>query len=146
MRPTEIETLLAKLDGSGSDAEWTAILQLRTLDHLPELLLAKYQRSKHFGARAACVYHCLRHASKNESAFKLGLAATEDRSKVVRNRAAMLLAVAQNAAAIPALESMKTRYKESAADAEAAIKAIKNRDPNLYVDRKNSGMVTLNIR
>ncbi len=57
----------------------------------------------------------------------------------------MLLAVAQNEAAIPYLESMKLKHKESFADADSAILAILHGNPNLFVDRNNSGMVKLNI-
>ncbi len=145
MRSSEIEALLEKLNGSGSDEEWRAISKLRGLDNLPDVLLEKFQRSKRYGARASCVYNCIRYATTSDSAFQLGLAATNDRSRVVRYRAAMLLAVAQNEAAIPYLESMKLKHKESFADADSAILAILHGNPNLFVDRNNSGMVKLNI-
>jgi hypothetical protein len=71
VRAAAPDALLAKLDGSGSDAEWNAIAQLRKLHDFPDLLVAKYRESKHYGARAACVYHSLRYATKNEAAFQL---------------------------------------------------------------------------
>jgi hypothetical protein len=57
----------------------------------------------------------------------------------------MLLAVAQNPVAIPALEAMKKKYSDSSSDADAAIAAIQSGNPNRYVDRENSGLVTLRI-
>ncbi len=146
MNPTDVELLLSQLDGSGSDAEWKAIEQLRSLPSLPNLLVDKYGQSKSFGARAACVYHCVRYATTSKAAFELGLRAVCDKSKVVRYRAAMLLAVAQHPEAIPALDAMKDKYRESTADAEAAIEALRTRNPNRYVDRENTGLVTLHFR
>jgi hypothetical protein len=140
------DALLGKLDGSGSDDEWNAIAQLRKLHEFPDLLVAKYRESKHYGARATCVYHCLRYATTNEAAFQLGLEACRDRSMVVRYRAAMLLAVAQRPDALPSLRSMMAKFPTSSADAQAAISAIVRRNANLYVDRENSGMVSLTIR
>jgi hypothetical protein len=134
--------LLAQLDGSGSEAEWLAVKSLHGHPNLPELLLNWYSRSPRLGARASCVYHCLRYAQSNESAFKLGVIATKDRSKVVRYRAAMLLAVAQNPAAIPSLEAL-SQNDQSRSDAQAAINAIRLRNPNLFVDRAGTGRATL---
>jgi hypothetical protein len=110
VQPAEISTLLARLDGSGSDSEWGAIAQLRKIPSLPARLAEQYDRAKLFGARAACVYHCTAYASSSESAYLLGLRATEDKSAVVRYRAALLLAVAQRDQSIPALQAMQDRY------------------------------------
>ena len=142
--PAETEALLAQLDGSGSDAEWAAVKSLCAFEDLPALLLHWYGQSRKLGARASCVYHSLPYAKGNESAFKLGVIATADRSKVVRYRAAMLLAIAQNPAAIPSLEAL-SENEESRPDALAAINAIRLRNPNLFVDRDGSGQVTLNV-
>jgi hypothetical protein len=117
---------------------------LQTHANCPELLLNWYNRSRKLGPRASCVYHSLRYAKNNESTFKLGLIATGNKSKVVRYRAAMLLAVAQNPAAIPSLETM-SENAQSRPDAQAAINAIRHRNPNLFVDRDGSGRVTLNV-
>lgn len=146
MKPTDISALLSQLDGSGSDAEWKAVEQLRALPNLPDVLLDHYTRSTRFGARAACVYHSVRYARTSKSAFELGLLAVRDKSKVVRYRAALLLAVAQHPAAIPALEAMKTKWSVSAPDAEAAIAALHSGNPNRFADRENTGLVTLCIR
>ena len=147
MRAAEIESLLNNLDGRGSDREWEAVKQLRGLREFPEHLLRHYRRSRRFGARAACVYHCAPFADSNQSALTLGILALEDKSKVVRYRAALLLAIAQKTEAIPALEAMRQRHQsnESAEDAVAAITAIRTKNRNRFVDRENSGMVTLNI-
>jgi hypothetical protein len=140
-----VEALLGTLDGSGSDAEWAAIHELRTRSDLPELLFRQYAKSKLLGARASCVYHSVRYAATSGPALELGIAATRDRSKVVRYRAAMLLAVAQDRRAIAALQSMAEAYPASATDAAAAIAAIESGNPNRFVDRDNSGKTTLRI-
>jgi len=147
VRATEIEALLNDLDGRGSDREWKAVKQLRGLRELPEHLLRHYRRSRRFGARAACVYHCTPFAASNQSALTLGILALEDKSKIVRYRAALLLAIAQKTEAIPALEAMRQRRQsnESADDAAAAITAIRTKNPNRFVDRENSGMLKLNV-
>ena len=145
MHSTEIDALLAQLDGSGSDSEWHAVKLLQAHANLPELLLNWYGQSRKFGARASCVYHSLRYAKDNQSAFNLGVIATGDKSKVVRYRAAMLLAIAQNPAAIPSLETLGEN-EQSRSDAQAAINAIRLRNPNLFVDRDGTGRVTLNVK
>lgn len=146
MKLINVELLLSQLDGSGSDIEWNAIEQLRALPNLPDMLLKHYSQSKSFSARAACVYHSVRYAKTSKSALELGLRAVLDRSKIVRYRAAMLLVVAQSPVAIPALEAMKEKWKASASDAEAAIAALNSGNPNRFVDRENTGLVTLRIR
>jgi hypothetical protein len=147
VQPAEISELLERLDGSGSDSEWQAIAQLRSIENLPDYLADYYERSKRFGARAACVFHCVAYARTSESAFLLGIKATEDKSVVVRYRAALLLAVAQRDQATPALQAMLNRHAggASARDAAAALQAITMKNPNLFVDRENSGMVTLTV-
>jgi hypothetical protein len=147
VQPAEISKLLERLDGSGSDSEWQAIAQLRSIENLPDYLADYYERSKHFGARAACVFHCVAYARTSDSAFLLGIKATEDKSVVVRYRAALLLTVAQRDQATPALQAMLNRHAggASARDAAAALQAITMKNPNLFVDRENSGMVTLTV-
>ena len=142
----DTKSLLLKLDGSGSDAEWGAVMQLRKRDDFPDLLFDRYKDSKNWSTRASCVYHATMYAKESEKARQLGVLATQDKSKVVRYRAALLLAVAQNESAIGALVAMKEKSESSAMDAVAAIAAIQQRNPNLFVDRTGSGNMTLNIR
>ena len=147
MQIADIDLLLSRLDGSGSNVAWNAVRELRSLPNLPYHLLRWYKNSKGFGARSACVYHAARYASSSMEARELGVLALQDKSKVVRYRAALLLAVAQDRSAIPQLEAMAARHtsNSSAADASAAIRAIMNGDPNMFVDRDGSGMITLRI-
>lgn len=142
--PRHPEDLLAALDGSGSEAEWRAVKELRDREDLPELLLEHYRTAKNWGTRAACIYHSIRYAQESQAAFDLGVTALNDRSKVVRYRAAMLLAVAQRPDAIPWLERM-VASGNSMKDGQAAIAAIRDENPDRYVDRDGSGRVSLNI-
>jgi HEAT repeat protein len=140
-----IEAELNKLDGRGSDDEYGAVKVLSTLgDKFPELLLKKYRISKKWGERASCVYHSIKYAKKNNDSFQLGIEATQDKSKNVRYRACMLLAVVQKEEAITKLELL-LKDIGSADDAAAAIDAIKNKNHHYFADRDRSGMVKLNV-
>ena len=145
MHTEEIEVLLSKLDGSGSDTEFSAVTALQSTGMLPALLLGKYQRSRAWQERASCVYHAIKFARESQEAFELGVNALRDKSKVVRYRAAMLLAISQRREAIPHLQQLQTLGGTSAADAKAALQAIESGNQNLFVDRDGSGMVTLQI-
>ena len=145
MNKSEIAKYLNKLDGSGSDEEYQAIKSLSSLgDKLPSLLLKKYHSSSKWGERASCVYHAIKYAHKNQDAFQLGIESIKDKSKKVRYRACMLLAVSQNIKAIPYLKPL-LNVSGSQEDAKAAIDAIENKNHNYFVDRDHSGMVTLNV-
>lgn len=145
MKLPNIEAELNKLDGRGSDDEYGAVKVLSTLgDKFPELLLKKYRISKKWGERASCVYHSIKYAKKNNDSFQLGIEATQDKSKNVRYRACMLLAVVQKEEAITKLELL-LKDIGSADDAAAAIDAIKNKNHHYFADRDRSGMVKLNV-
>jgi hypothetical protein len=142
---SEIEQHLSKLDGRGSDSEFAAVEALAKLgDRFPELLLDKYRSARKWGDRASCVYHATKYAKSNEAAYKVGIEALRDRSKVVRYRACLLLAVAQRAEAIGFLEPLLFD-SNTGSDAKAAIDAIKHQNQNYFVDRDHSGKVRLNI-
>lgn len=145
MKLSEIEAELIKLDGRGSDDEYEAVKLLSKLgDRFPEILLQKYRSSKKWGERASCVYHSIKYAKESDSSFQLGIEATRDKSKNVRYRACMLLAIAQKDEAVVFLESLLNNT-DSADDAAAAIDAIKNKNHHFFADRDHSGMVTLNV-
>ena len=145
MNESEINELLSKLDGRGTDAEYDAIKSLSRLgEALPGMLLKKYHASNNYGERASCVYHAIKYAKNNKEAFQLGLEAIKDKSKKVRYRACMLLAISQNNAAIPNLKKLLSDT-DSNEDAKAAIDAIQNKNHNYFVDRDHSGKVTLNV-
>ncbi|GAB2935201.1 hypothetical protein [Rheinheimera gaetbuli] len=145
MEISEIEAKLKLLNGRGSDDEYEAVKVLSKLgDMFPDLLLQKYRVSKKWGERASCVYHAIKFAKTNDSSFQLGIEATQDKSKHVRYRACMLLAIAQKSEAIIVLESLLNNT-DSASDAVAAIDAIQHQNHHYFADRDHSGMVTLNV-
>ena len=145
MKPSEIEHSLNMLDGRGSDAEYEAVKALSSLGgKFPELLLEKFRSSSKWGERASCVYHAIKYAKANDAAFQVGIEALNDKSKKVRYRACMLLAVAQRPEAIESLESL-VNDADSEDDARAAIDSIKNKNHNYFVDREHSGKITLNV-
>lgn len=144
----EISILLNLLDGSGSDAEYKAIVELKKLGNkLPSLLSEKYKQSKKWGQRASCLYHSIRYARDVDDAVKLGVVALRDKSKVVRYRACMLLAYSLKQEVIPALEQAKTLAdsEETLNDINAAIDAIKHQNSNYFVDRSHSGKIMFNV-
>jgi len=145
LRAEEIEVLLSQLNGSGSDTEFSAVAALQSTGLLPALLLSKYLRSRAWKERASCVYHAIKFARESQEAFELGLNALQDKSKVVRYRATMLLAISQRREAIPHLQQLEILGGTSASDAKAAVQAIEAGNPNLFVDRDGSGMVTLRV-
>lgn len=145
MHKPDIDEALAALDGRGSDAEFEAVRRLATLgDGFPALLLERYKRAPKFGQRASCVYHATGYARANAAAYQLGLDALQDRSKVVRYRACLLLAVAQRREAIPYLRALVASDR-SREDALAAIDALEHGNQHLFVDREHSGKVALHI-
>lgn len=141
--------LLDQLNGSGSDNEFRAIEELRTLgEELPKFLLVKYRDSKKWQTRSSCVYHAIRYSRDVYDAFELGVEALADRSKVVRYRACMLLAYSLRDEALPHLRKLADNSKDiaSAQDALAAIDAISHKNHNYFVDRDHSGKMTLTVR
>ncbi|OAI18171.1 MULTISPECIES: hypothetical protein [Methylomonas] len=146
MLESDINDLLDKLDGLGSDQEFYAARELGKLgDKLPTLLLKKYQTSRKWQARCSCVFHSIRFARVVDEAVQLGVQALSDKSKVVRYRACMLLACSLNANALSALKELEANATdtETRANAHAAIDAIEHQNSNYFVDRTHSGKVKL---
>lgn len=144
----ETSILLNKLDGSGSDAEYRAIDELKKLgNQLPSLLFEKYSKSRKWEERASCIYHSIRYAREVDDALKLGIVALNDKSKVVRYRACMLLAYSLKQEALPALEKAKASIdnEEKLKDINAAIDAIEHQNSNYFVDRTHSGKIVFNV-
>ena len=142
--PDDTQSMLAFLDGSGSEVERSAIALLRQRSDLPQLLLGKYKLSRRWGARAACVYYSLPYARESSFALELGVTALGDKSKVVRYRATMLLAFAQSPEALGPLRALIDRGL-SVEDARAAMDAIKSKNHHYFVDREHSGNTTMNF-
>jgi len=142
------EELLGRLDGSGSDEEWAAVMKLRERDDFPHLLLERFRASRAWKARSSCVYHAVRYARQDADAVAIGKEAITDKSKVVRYRGCMLLAYSQKKEMLPVLKHAleATIDAEGKADLLAAIDAIEHENHNFFVDRKHSGKATMEIR
>lgn len=144
----EIESLLDRLDGSGSDNEWGAVDILRTSlgSRLPSYLLCRFRVTKKWGSRSSLVYHAVRYAKDCDEAVELGLLAAQDKSKVVRYRGCMLLACSLRRDLVPKLLEIMSQFPaDSSPDMLAALDAIEHQNQNYFVDRDHSGQITLNI-
>jgi len=143
-----IESLIDRLDGSGSEDNWAAAQELRSElgESLPDRLLLRYPTTKRWAARTALVYHCIRYASTSTAATDLALLALADKSRAVRYRACMLLACSQRRDLVPKLQVAAERVPpDTKADLMAAIDAIESENQDYFVDRDHSGMVFLVI-
>lgn len=148
MEREHIEALLNLLDGTGSDAEWAAVLELRTLgSKLPQLLGEHFHRSRSWKVRSSCVYHAMRYAKESDTAVVIGLAAIKDKAQAVRYRGAMLLAYSQRKDVLAKLHEARAALqgKQGADDMMAAIDAIESENHNYFVDRTHSNNVTMTI-
>ncbi len=143
-----VENLMARLDGSGSDSEWTAAKELRVLGRdFPRLLQQKFHSSRSWKVRSSCVYHAMRYAKESEDAVSLACAAIVDKAKGVRYRGAMLLAYSLRMDVLPQLRAALETLAggPGAGDLAAAIDAIENENHNYFVDRTHSGKIMLTI-
>ena len=122
--------MLAFLDGRTENYQLAAIEALEAMGaDVPQLLLKKYRISRRWSDRASCVYHCIRYVSESEDAYALGIAALDDRSRIARKRACILLSNAQNPRTIEKLQRLLSN-PASAADAQTAIDTLANLDHN----------------
>lgn len=140
--------LINCLDGSGSDAEYNAVKELRMrVPDFPKLLLERYRQARKWQIRASCLYHAIRHSRTSENALQLGVEALMDRSAVVRYRACMLLAYSLKTSVLPDLKRAMVHVKDkrSLGDFLAAVDAITHQNSNYFVDRNHSGDITLNV-
>ncbi len=143
-----IEQLLDRLDGSGSDNEWSAVDELRTTlgRDLPTHLLERFRTARKWAVRSSYVYHAVRYAKESQDAVELGKAAIKDKSKVVRYRGCMLLAYSLRSDILPELHRMAAEVPgDSCDDVLAVIDAIENQNHHYFVDRDHSDQMTLNI-
>ncbi len=140
----QIEFLIEQLCAGTAEESFLASRELnQTLGKkLPTFLLTKYRESNKWNARLSCVFHSLRYAPDSNDAYQLGVEALLDKSKPVRYRACMLLAISLNADAIPHLWKL-IQSNKSVEDAKAAIDAIKNQNIHYFLDRKHTGKVKI---
>jgi hypothetical protein len=130
---TEVATLLAELDGSGSDRELGAVTKLHDMlgKDFPRYLLQKYTVSKDRAVRGSCVYHATKYAKFSEDAISLARLALQDKSQLVRYGACTLLAYSLRKDLLLELhEILATTPKNSKEDVLAAIDAIANQNHN----------------
>ncbi len=136
-----ISAAVARLDtrcAADAEAAWAELrpLGVAVVPHL----LAAFPTVRTWEGRTALVFHAVRHARVSEPAFQLGLLGCRDRSYMVRYRACGLLAYAQRADALPALEPLVAhRDPRTVADAAAAIDAIRSRNHHYFIDRHHTG-------
>lgn len=147
MNPAEIRALVQRLDTTSSREEEEAWRPLSPLGSAVVPFLAEaYPGFRCWQGRASLVYHSVRYARSHESAFHLGLAAMNDRAKVVRYRALSLLAYSLREDALPALTQLLGHpVRETAEDVAAAIDAIQSRNHHYFHDRTHSGRMTWNV-
>jgi hypothetical protein len=144
----QLDSLVDLLDGRGSDTEYGALhtLHLELGTKLPEFLLRGYKRAKSWKSRSAMVFHAARYARVSQAAIDLALTAVNDKSRVVRYQALLLLAYSLRKDLIAKLEALEPSVSaESSEDLAAAIDAIKQQNQNYFVDRNHSGMVTMTM-
>ena len=105
-----------------------------------------YPLLRGYRARVALVYTVMKFALVEPEAVRLAVTALDDKSYHVIHQACMLLAVAGQDATIPVLSRLLTHKRDDVRkDAQAAIRAISQKNHNLFVDREGHGTVTLNI-
>jgi hypothetical protein len=125
---------------SDIDAAWTLAESMEG-DLLPLFAEAFPQISKSEG-RASVLRYVGKFSRENHLVFRMGLEALQDRAYAVRYYACALLAFSLRKDAIPPLHSL-TKHADlrTAADAKAAIDAIKHRNHYYFMDRDHSGRV-----
>ena len=148
MDEIEIRRLVADLDTAKVDHEARAWATLRALgSEVVPYLEEAYPKASRWQRRLSLVFHAIPFARTSEAAFRLAVAALNDRSHVVRWRACGLLAYSQRRDALPALKPLlRHADARTAADARAAVDAIQERNHHLFVDRDRTGRVFWEVR
>lgn len=141
MSPDEIRRHISKLDAPDWDANeavWPIMKPLGV--QVVPFLLESYSDFRHWQGRVCLVHHAARFSRISEESFRLGLAATSDRSKRVRFSACLLLAYSLRRSALeylrPLLDFSDT---ETVENARAAITAIEMQNHHLFKDRFGRG-------
>lgn len=143
-----IQALVRELTTTRTVDEEQAWEPLRTLgEGVVPYLEEAYPKVSSWQGRVALVFHSIPFARSSESAFRLGLAALQDRSFMVRYRACGLLAYSLKRDALPALRALlKHRDNRTVEDAQAAISAIEEQNHHLFVDRNRTGRVFWEVK
>lgn len=134
----EAKRLTARLIQGGSEKGIRVRLKALGPERWPQALLERYKSARHWQDRHSCVFAAIQEARDSEIARKLGRLALGDRSSTVRWRAHQVLAYSLDRSALPHLaDALKAEKRADLKDSlTAAIKAIKEGDHNLYVNRE----------
>lgn len=140
MNDSQIRETVAMFDSTNTSVHEAAWGLLRPLGEAVVPFLAEcFPRTKKAQGRVALVFHAIRFARKSQPAFELGVLALNDKATLVRYRACALCAYSLRDDAIPHLKLLlKHSDMNTAADAKAAIDAIKSRNHHYFVDRTHS--------
>jgi hypothetical protein len=143
MTDSEIINLVAAFNTKDSPAREGVWEQLRDVrERVFPYFAELFPRAKQFEVRRDIAYHCIRFARSSEIAFRIGLMAVEDRSRVVRYRGCSILAYSLRADALPALKKQLTHADvKTVEDVKAAIDAIEHRNHHFFVDRQHTGQM-----
>ncbi len=143
MDDQEIASLVRRLDTHKWLEQEAAWGKLRPLgERVVPFLLEAYPTTRKWQGRVALVFYSIRYARTSEAAFRLGLAACEDKATLVRYRACGLLAYSLRDDALEPLEALlRHRDGRTAEDAAAAIDAIRWRNHHYFIDRRHTGHI-----
>ena len=141
----EIESILASFDSlRGSALEDARERLVGFGEAILPAAIHWYPRLRRAESRRAVVYTAMKFGRTSGAAVQLGIDALDDRSNKVRHFACMLLAWSRKRHALPALEA-RVRKGDPDGDATAAIEAIRERNSDLFVDRRRTGRIHLHI-
>jgi len=122
------------------DAAWTVAESMG--DDLLALLAEAFPQVRKSEGRASILRYAGRFSRESEDAFRLGIAAVQDRAYAVRHYGCALLAYSLRADALPTLSSLLQHAdRRTAEDARAACDAIENKNHHFFRDRDHSGKV-----
>lgn len=136
----DVRALARARDVFAEDEAWAALR--RYGDDVAPYLAAEYDHANGAQARAHLIHHSIPFARRRGEAFRLGLHGLEDRAKSVRHEACALLAYAQRAEAMPALERLlEHKDADTRDDAVAALVALETGNHHYFRDRDRTDTI-----
>lgn len=122
------------------DAAWLVAESMG--DDLLPLLAEAFPGIRKWEGRASIMRYVGKFSRENDTAFRMGVAAAQDRAYDVRHYGCALLAYSLRADALPTLAALlKHADRRTVEDARAAIDAIKSQNHNYFKDRDHSGKI-----
>ena len=139
-RVTTLARAFSATRRSEIDAAWTVAESMGA--DLLVLLAQAFPQVRKAEGRASILRYVGRFSRESDVAFRMGIAAVQDRSYAVRHYGCAILAYSLRADALPTLSPLlkHTDYR-TAQDARAAVDAIKNKNHHFFQDRDHSGKV-----